>query len=600
MSTDNTLENPFSLLGLDDALTEAVQQSGYVTPTPIQARTIPLLLEGRDVLGQAQTGTGKTGAFALPVLQHLDLFDKRTQAIVLTPTRELAIQVAKSFQKYAVGMPGLRVAAIYGGQSYDIQLRALNKGVHVVVGTPGRVMDHMRRGTLRLNHLRSLVLDEADEMLRMGFVDDVKWILEQTPPTRQTALFSATMPEPIRRIAEQHLNNPAQITIAQKTATADTVHQRYAVVTSSQKDEMLVRLLGSESTDGVLVFCKKRDTTEPLAERLTAEGFSARALNGDMPQKLRERIVSSLRAGKIDIIVATDVAARGLDVQRVSHVINYDPPNDAEAYVHRIGRTGRAGRTGEAVLFLEPHERHVLQRLEQATRQTISAMEPPSNRSVNKRRVEQFHLRMAEALANPELEVYQSIVEQFQRQHPEASIEQIAACLATMANGETPLLVRKELQNTKFIERDDWRKGSKRKRDHETGRGDKVRTRRQRDEGLTTYRVEVGHRNRVQPKHLVGLLVNEGGLDRDEIGRISIEDNYSTVDLPADLTPDMLHVIGSLSIGSRPLQITRAPRQERRPQRDRKPGHGGPYSGGRFGAPKGKFKAKPKRKAGPR
>ena len=367
-------ENGFRSLGLSDALIAAVESSGYTIPTPIQAQTIPLLLAGRDVLGQAQTGTGKTAAFALPLLQRIDLVKKQTQVLVLTPTRELAIQVAEAFEKYAGSLRGLRVVPIYGGQDYQVQFRQLHRGVHVVVGTPGRVMDHMRRGSLNLDELQCLVLDEADEMLRMGFADDVEWVLTQAPAKRQMALFSATLPRPIRQIAQKHLKNPAEITIAQRTATADTVNQRYIVAAPHQKQAALARVLEAESTDGVLVFVKTRATTEPLAEYLAQAGLKTAALNGDIAQKQREKIVDSLRSGKIDIVVATDVAARGLDVQRISHVINYDLPFDSEAYVHRIGRTGRAGRSGEAILFVHPRERSLLKRLEQATRQPIEPM----------------------------------------------------------------------------------------------------------------------------------------------------------------------------------------------------------------------------------
>ncbi len=385
--TENT---GFRSLGLSEPLIAAVENSGYTTPTPIQAKTIPLLLGGRDVMGQAQTGTGKTAAFALPLLERIDLSQKTPQVLVLTPTRELAIQVAEAFERYAQSMRGLRVVPIYGGQDYQIQFRHLDRGVHVVVGTPGRVMDHMRRGSLKLNSLQCLVLDEADEMLRMGFADDVDWVLTQIPEKRQMALFSATMPKPIRQIAQKHLTNPADITIAQRAATADTVNQRYIVAAPHQKEAALARILEAEPTDGVLVFVKTRSTTEPLAEFLAQAGLSTAALNGDIAQKQRERIVERLRSGKIDIIVATDVAARGLDVQRISHVINYDLPYDSEAYVHRIGRTGRAGRSGEAILFVHPRERRHLKRLEQATRQTIEPMSLPTNRAINKQRVSRF------------------------------------------------------------------------------------------------------------------------------------------------------------------------------------------------------------------
>ncbi|MFM7073591.1 MAG: DEAD/DEAH box helicase [Planctomycetota bacterium] len=444
-------ENTFRALHLAEPLLKALAHAGYTEPTPIQAETIPLLLAGRDLLGQAQTGTGKTAAFALPMLQRIELAHRQPQVLVLTPTRELAIQVCEAFAKYAAGMPGFRVAAIYGGQDYMVQFRALDRGVHVIVGTPGRVMDHMRRGSLKLERLRGLVLDEADEMLRMGFAEDVEWILTQVPSERQIALFSATLPEPIRRIAQQHLRNPAEITIQQRTATADTIHQRYIVAHPEQKDEVLHRVLEAETIDGVIVFVKMKSTTEPLADFLCQRGHRAAALNGDMAQGQRERIVEALKAGKLDIVVATDVAARGLDVQRISHVVNFDLPFDSEAYVHRIGRTGRAGRQGEAILLVTPREQGRLRRIEYGTRHPIEPMDPPSNRVINKRRVAKFHQRIAEALARADLATFTSIVDQYRRDK-ETPLEQIAAALAILACDDKPLLMTGELEPARFPE----------------------------------------------------------------------------------------------------------------------------------------------------
>ena len=443
------LDRGFQTLGLCPAMISAVEIAGYSTPTPIQMQTIPPLLQGRDVLGQAQTGTGKTAAFALPLLERIDLSKKQAQVLVLTPTRELAIQVAESFEKYGKSLRGLRIVPIYGGQDYQIQLRQLDRGVQVVVGTPGRVMDHMRRGSLKLDELQCLVLDEADEMLRMGFAEDVDWVLTRAPEQRQMALFSATLPGPIRQIAQQHLTDPIEITIAQRTATADTVNQRYVIAAPHQKQATLARILEAEPTDGVLVFVKMRSTTEPLADFLAQAGLRTAALNGDVAQKQRERIVDCLRSGKVDVIVATDVAARGLDVQRISHVVNYDLPHDSEAYVHRIGRTGRAGRSGEAILFVHPRERRQLKRLEQATRQPIERMELPSNREINKLRVSRFHEKITEALASKELETFQSIVAHYQREN-DTPLELIAAALAVLANGDTPLLARDDLKQVSF------------------------------------------------------------------------------------------------------------------------------------------------------
>ena len=578
----------FHALGLSDPLTEIVERLGYSNPTPIQAQTIPLVLSGRDVLGQAQTGTGKTAAFALPILDRIDLKRKRPQVLVLTPTRELAIQVADSFEKYAAGMRGFRAVPIYGGQDYEIQFRQFKRGVHVVVGTPGRVMDHMRRGTLKLDDMHCLVLDEADEMLRMGFAEDVDWVLSEAPEERQMALFSATMPAPIRQIAQKHLNNPAEITIKQKTATADTVHQRYVVVTPSQKKAALSRILEAESTDGVLVFVKMRSTTEPLAEHLARHGLKTAALNGDVAQSKRERIVENLRAGKIDVIIATDVAARGLDVQRISHVVNYDLPHDSEAYVHRIGRTGRAGRKGEAILFVHPKEQRQLKRLEHATRQPIEAMGLPSNRMINKQRIARFHEKIKSSLDHKELETFQSIVEQFQAANEEVPIEMIAAALALMVNKDAPLLLKDSLEQVGFEKsRRERNEGRSRSRGRDSG----DRRSRDRDSGMETYRIEVGRKNSVKPGNIVGAIANEAGISSDSIGRIKIFDFFSMVDLPAGISNDVLNTLKNVFVAGRRLQISRLDESRQRSKRrdDRK-----------FRDSNGEFKSKKNRRKRPR
>jgi len=430
----------FRDLALGAPVLKALESVGYETPSPIQAATIPHLLGGRDVLGQAQTGTGKTAAFALPILSQVDLAAKLPQALVLAPTRELAIQVAEAFQKYAANLPGFHVLPIYGGQSYEPQLKALRRGVHVVVGTPGRVLDHMKRGTLNLSALKCLVLDEADEMLRMGFIDDVEFVLKETPPTRQVALFSATMPSQIRRIAQTYLHDPAEVTIRSKTTTATNIRQRYWLVSGVNKLDALTRILEAEDFDGLLIFARTKAATQELAEKLEARGFAAAALNGDMEQKARERTVARLKNGDLDIVVATDIAARGLDVERISHVVNYDIPTDTESYVHRIGRTGRAGRSGEAILFIAPRERHLLKAIERATRQNISAMELPSVAAVNDQRIARFKTKIAEALAADGLATFRSLIEDYEREHNVPAIE-IAAALARMAQGDTPLLM---------------------------------------------------------------------------------------------------------------------------------------------------------------
>lgn len=541
---------PFQQLGLSDDLVSAVHAAGYREPTPIQRQTIPHLLAGRDVLGQAQTGTGKTAAFALPLLDRIDPRQKHTQVIVLTPTRELAIQVAESFEKYGVQKRGIRTAAVYGGQDYGIQNRKLHRGAQVVVGTPGRIMDHMRRGTLQLKQIQCLVLDEADEMLRMGFVDDVEWILKETREGRQVALFSATMPAPIRRIAQRYLQQPAEVTIQEETAAATTVRQRYVIAAPHQKQEALSRLLEVEPIDGVLVFVKTRGMTEPLAEFLSKRGLSAAALNGDMAQKQRERIVEQLRSGRVNVIVATDVAARGLDVQRISHVINYDLPHDSEAYVHRIGRTGRAGRSGEAILFVNPRERRALERLEHGIGQEISAMELPRNRAINKSRVAAFHDEMTEALQRDDIDVFRSIVEQYRRQH-DVPDELLFAALAAMAAGPKPLIVQNELDNVQFA-----KQRPSHKRDRPSG-SRRDRASRRDDTNLTSYRVEVGRRHQIQPGNIVGAIANEADLPRSSIGKIKIFESFSLVDLPQDLSGKMLKKIGGISVRGRKLRISR-------------------------------------------
>ena len=438
----DSIENGASFrdLGLSDSVLLALADVGYESPSPIQAQTIPVLLSGRDMLGQAQTGTGKTAAFALPALTRIDLARHEPQVLVLVPTRELALQVSEAFLRYAAHLKGFHVLPIYGGQSYQPQLNALRRGVHVVVGTPGRVIDHMNRGTLKLSGLTLLVLDEADEMLRMGFIDAVESILEQTPPQRQVALFSATIPAPIRRIAAKHLRTPVEVTIKSKTSTATNIRQRYWMVSGVHKLDALTRILEAETFDGMLVFTRTKQATVELAEKLEARGFAAAPLNGDIAQPLRERTVARLKAGQIDILVATDVAARGLDVERIGHVVNYDVPYDTESYVHRIGRTGRAGRKGEAILFIAPRERNMLRAIERATRQAIEPMNLPSVDAVNALRIAKFKQRIAEAIAKGEGNLYRPVLEQLETESGLALID-IAAALASLSQGTTPLLL---------------------------------------------------------------------------------------------------------------------------------------------------------------
>ena len=430
----------FRELGLSAPILEALAAVGYETPSPIQAQTIPLLLSGSDLLGQAQTGTGKTAAFALPVLAQIDLSQPSPQALVLVPTRELAIQVAEAFQRYAAHLKGFHVLPIYGGQSYVPQLKGLKRGVHVVVGTPGRVMDHMKRGTLKVDTIRFIVLDEGDEMLQMGFVDAIEWILEQAPPRRQIALFSATLPPAIRRIAHTHMREPAQVTIQNRASTTPRIRQRYWLVSGLHKLDALTRVLEAERFEAMLIFVRTKLETAELAERLEARGFNVAALHGDIPQQQRERTIARLKAGQVDLVVATDVAARGLDVERISHVVNYDIPYDSQTYVHRIGRTGRAGRAGEAILFVAPRERNMLRIIERATRQSIEQMQLPSVADVNEQRVLKFKETVANAVRNGEGKVFQPLIEEIERERNLPGIE-IAAALASLLQGPTPFLL---------------------------------------------------------------------------------------------------------------------------------------------------------------
>jgi ATP-dependent RNA helicase DeaD len=507
------------------------------------------MLEGRDLLGHAPTGTGKTAAFALPLLSRLDTKQNTIQVLVLTPTRELAIQVAEAFQRYAAHIKGFHVLPVYGGQDYTGQIRQLKRGVHVVVGTPGRVMDHMRKGTLKLDSLQALVLDEADEMLRMGFIDDVEWILEQTPESHQTALFSATMPKEIQHIARHHLNNPREIAIKTRTATADTIRQRYWQVSGLHKLDALTRILEVEVFDAIIIFVRTKTATNELAERLEARGYAAAALNGDMVQKQREQMVDRLKRGTLDILVATDVAARGLDVERISHVINYDIPYDTEAYIHRIGRTGRAGRTGDAILFVAPRERRMLNAIEKATRQKITSLELPTNEMVNNKRIANFKQRISDTIAAGELGFMQGLLEQFQQEHDVAALE-IAAALAKLSMGDRPLLL--EPDRTKPEPRD---KKAKKHKDAKKGRQQRSQT--QPAQGMERFRIEVGHQHKVKPGNIVGAIANEAGLDAEHIGHIDIHEEFSLVDLPSGMPQDIYQDLKKAWVCGQRMKITR-------------------------------------------
>ena len=567
MSKSDTLPS-FSELGLSAPVLEALISIGYETPSPIQAEMIPYVMEGRDVLGQAQTGTGKTAAFALPILSQIDIKIKTPQVLVLAPTRELAIQVAEAFQKYATKMKGFHVLPIYGGQDARGQIRQLDRGVHVVVGTPGRVMDLIRRKSLKLDAIKTLVLDEADEMLRMGFIDDVEWVMEQLPKERQIALFSATMPTQIHKITQKYLNNPKEIIIKVKTTTASTIRQRYWMVSGHHKLDALTRILEAETFDAIIIFVRTKNATTELAEKLEARGYSSAAINGDIAQNQREKTVENLKRKKIDILIATDVAARGLDVPRISHVINYDVPYDTESYVHRIGRTGRAGREGDAILFVAPREKRMLQQIERATKQKIEMLEMPSTEMINNKRVARFTQNISDAIASEGLEFYASILEKYTLEHNIPAIE-VAAALAKMVQGDEPLLLsnapvaQKSNRNDRGRDNDRGeRKGRDRgsRRDREE-RGDRSERRPRRhdgekEEGMQTYRIEVGHDHGVKPGNIVGAIANEAGIDSKHMGRIQINDDYSTIDLPEGMPKDIFMDLKSVRVAGQKLNIS--------------------------------------------
>ncbi|MDP3967481.1 MAG: DEAD/DEAH box helicase [Nocardioides sp.] len=561
MSTDNpspTAEPTtptFADLGLSDAVLRSLADVGYETPSAIQAATIPTLLDGRDLVGLAQTGTGKTAAFALPILDRLDLKQKTPQALVLAPTRELALQVCEAFEKYASHLRGVSVLPVYGGQGYGVQLSALRRGVHVVVGTPGRIMDHLEKGTLDLSALRFLVLDEADEMLNMGFADDVETILADTPDSKQVALFSATMPAQIRRLSKKYLSNPAEITVKSKTTTSANTTQRYLTVSYPQKVDALTRILEVENFEAMIVFVRTKNETETLAEKLRARGFSAMAINGDVAQVQRERTVNQLKAGKLDILVATDVAARGLDVDRISHVVNYDIPTDPESYVHRIGRTGRAGRSGDAISFVTPREKYLLKHIEKATRQPLTQMHLPTVDDVNTTRLARFDDQITAALSSEQVGFFRDVVSHYLREHDVPEID-VAAALAVVLQGSTPLLLEPEPARRERPDRPERPQRTDRDRPARPqadgpGRGQR------RDGGppLAPYRISVGKRHKVEPRQIVGALANEGGLRRTDFGHIAIRPDHSIVELPADLAPEIWDALATTRISGKLIEL---------------------------------------------
>ncbi|WP_306233350.1 DEAD/DEAH box helicase [Agrococcus beijingensis] len=572
---DSDLEDErttFASLGLPPGIMQALDDVGYETPSAIQAETIPLLLAGRDLIGLASTGTGKTAAFALPVLAAIDVSRRSPQALVLAPTRELAVQVCEAFERYAAHLGGVHVLPIYGGQAYGVQLSALRRGVHVVVGTPGRIMDHLAKGTLDLSGLTHVVLDEADEMLRMGFAEDVDQILQATPAEKQVALFSATMPRQIRAISQQHLRNPAEITVRASASSSPSITQRALMVSYAQKLEALTRVLEVEPFEAAIVFTRTRNETETVAERLRARGYAAAAISGDVAQPQREKTIEQLRSGDLDVLVATDVAARGLDVERISHVINYDLPIDTESYVHRIGRTGRAGRTGDAISFVTARERRMLSQIEKATRGTVAIMPMPSAGEVNATRLTRFDDAISAALGETDrIDRFREIVAHYVEHH-DVPQEDVAAALAVVAQGDAPLLLDEQadraLQSSRGGDRPDRGDRPARMGDGEAGE----RRSRRGPSDATTYRLAVGSRKGVEPRQIVGALANEGGLGRDDFGRIQIRWDFTLVELP-ELDRKQLERLSKTRISGVPIDIRvdsgRAERGERGGRDDR-------------------------------
>ncbi|MCV7055692.1 DEAD/DEAH box helicase [Mycolicibacterium gilvum] len=558
MTSSNAEPDPadltFADLQIHPAVLKAVADVGYESPSPIQAATIPAMLEGSDVVGLAQTGTGKTAAFAIPILSKIDTESRNTQALVLAPTRELALQVAEAFGRYGAQLR-VNVLPIYGGSSYVPQLAGLKRGAQVVVGTPGRVIDHLEKGSLDLSHLDYLVLDEADEMLQMGFAEDVERILADTPEYKQVALFSATMPPAIKKITAKYLHDPVEVTVKSKTQTAENITQRYFLVSYPRKMDALTRLLETEQGDAMIVFVRTKQATEEVAEKLRARGFAASAINGDIPQAVRERTITQLKDGTIDILVATDVAARGLDVERISHVVNFDIPHDPESYVHRIGRTGRAGRSGTALLFVTPRERHLLGAIERVTRQKLVESELPSVDDVNEKRVAKFRDSITDALDKPGIDLFRALVEGYERDH-DVPMADIAAALALQSrNGEEFLMTEPPPEK-------------RRERPDRGDRSDAPRKPRERRSDLATYRIAVGKRHKVAPGAIVGAIANEGGLHRSDFGHITIKMDHSLVELPAKLPGKTLKALQNTKIQGQLIQL--------QPERGPKPHRGKP------------------------
>ena len=587
---EETQTSGFDGLDLPGDVIDAVKKVGFETPSQIQAQTIPLLMEGRDVVGLAQTGTGKTAAFALPILARIDKKARHPQALVLAPTRELALQVSDSFQAFADHLGGISVLPIYGGQAYGIQLSGLRRGAQIIVGTPGRVIDHLEKGSLDISDLRFLVLDEADEMLNMGFQEDVERILEDTPDEKQVALFSATMPNGIRRLSKQYLDDPAEVTVKAKTRTNTNITQRYLFTAHRNKLDAITRILEVTEFEAMIVFVRTKHETEELAEKLRARGFSAAAINGDIAQQQRERTVDQLRDGRLDILVATDVAARGLDVERISHVLNYDIPNDTESYVHRIGRTGRAGRTGEAILFVTPRERRMLRSIEKVTGAKIEEMELPTVDEVNDSRKSKFADSITESLEDAQLDLFRALVRSYSTEH-DVPMEDIAAALAAQTSGDEFLMKEPPKDKRDRRDRERWDRDDRRDRERgdrfdRGGRGGRDRGGRGRfhndDVNFDTYRLDVGKRQHVRPGAIVGALANEGGLTNRDFGRITIGGDFTLVELPKDMDRAVLDRLKDTRISGQLINIqpdTGGPSRDRG-DRGGRGGRGG-YRGGR-------------------
>ncbi|WP_420591439.1 DEAD/DEAH box helicase [Bacterioplanoides sp.] len=594
--TDST-PTGFASLGLPFQILRTLEELGYEEPSPIQASSIPTLLEGRDVLGMAQTGTGKTAAFSLPILARTQPDLNAPQVLVLAPTRELAQQVAEAVKSYSKYLPGINVSAIYGGTDYGSQLRELKRGPQWVVGTPGRVMDHLRRGTLNLSDIKAVVLDEADEMLRMGFIDDVNWILDQAPKQRQVALFSATMPKEIQAVAEKHLNDPVQVKIKAKTTTNDKIRQRYWFVGGVHKNDALLRISEVEDFDAMMVFVRTKQATEEVADFMQANGFKCAPLNGDIPQQLREKAVEKLKAGKLDILVATDVAARGLDVERISHVVNYDIPQDTESYVHRIGRTGRAGREGEAIVFVRGREKRMLRDIEKATRQTIEEMPLPTAKDVNAKRKERFQARIVDAIHSDKNQVFRDIIESVLTENPVDTLD-VAAAIASLLQGNKPLFLD-EKADSRMMERREREPREKRERGdrNDRDRGPRGKTlpeeqakalKGQPDVEMQRYMVNVGYDDGLRPGNLVGAVANEADLESRYIGHIEILENFSVIDLPAGMPEATMAVLKKARVCGQALSMKeykaadapkgdgkRKDRGPKKPHRGGKPGERG-------------------------